>query len=127
MEDGEQQAGVTTQGTNPGDEIEQIDPARAADVSRWASRIRAAKAYEPYKKAWSRMRDSMEIAKLGGSKEWSVNEDDYTVPIAMRHINKNVADHDAKNTTAQETRRKPHAAPPRDATPTHTPPAPDTA
>src|SRR3546814_13410055 len=88
MEDGEQQAGVTTQGTNPGDEIEQIDPARAADVSRWASRIRAAKAYEPYKKAWSRMRDSMEIAKHGGSKEWSVNEDNSTVPIAIRHINK---------------------------------------
>src|SRR3546814_2386378 len=64
--------------SNPGDEIEQIDPVRAADVSRWASRIRAAKAYEPYKKAWSRMRDSMEIAKLGGSKEWSVNEDNYT-------------------------------------------------
>src|SRR3546814_8382998 len=52
------------------------------------------------------MRDSMEIAKLGGSKEWSVNEDNYTVPIAMRHINKTVADLYAKNPTAQAKRRK---------------------
>src|SRR3546814_12989720 len=107
MEDGEQQAGVTTQGTNPGDEIEQIDPARAADVSRWASRIRAAKAYEPYKKAWSRMRDSLEIAKLGGSKEWSVNEDNYTVPNAMRHINKHVPDLSAKHPMATPNPTKP--------------------
>src|SRR3546814_14264844 len=52
------------------------------------------------------MRDSMEIAKLGGSKEWSVNEDNYTVPIAMRHINRTVADLYAKNPTAQAQRRK---------------------
>src|SRR3546814_9624602 len=105
MEGGAQQAGATTHGTTRGDERDQSDAARAADVSRWVSRIRAAKAYEPYKKAWSRMRDSMEIAKLGGSKEWSVNEDNYTVPIAMRHINKTVADLYAKNPTAQAKRR----------------------
>src|SRR3546814_20113611 len=52
------------------------------------------------------MRDSMEIAKLGGSQEWSVNEDNYTVPIAMRPINKTVADLYAKNPTARAKRRK---------------------
>ena len=105
MEDGEQQIGVAERGTQPS-EIETVDPARAADVSRWCERIRKAKTHEPFVAAWKRMRESMEIAKLGGTKEWVENKDNYTVPIAMRHINKTVADLYAKNPTAQAKRRK---------------------
>lgn len=105
MEDGEQQTGVAERGSEPS-EIEVVDPARAADVGRWCERIRAAKKHEPFVAAWKRMRESMEIAKLGANKEWASNEENYVVPIAMRHINKTVADLYAKNPTAQAKRRK---------------------
>ena len=71
-------------------------------VKEWTTRIQDAKKH--WEKRFKRMRACQQIAAEGADKEWS--QDNYTVPILMRHINVSVAALYARNPTATAKRKK---------------------
>lgn len=86
------------------DAVEQLDPARAKRVALWCKQVKAGRDYEPTRKAFKRMREDMDFARIGADKEWA-DADNYIVPIILRHITKSVADLYAKNPKAQAKRK----------------------
>ena len=72
-------------------------------VSKWQSRIRAAKKH--FENDFKRMRDDMMVARQGASDEW-IQNDNYTVPVINRYLNQSVSALYAKNPTANAERRK---------------------
>lgn len=87
----------------PAAEKPEVDAETKALVSRWLGRIQAAEKY--WEDDFKRIREDMEIARLGATGEW-VAAGNYTVPIVMRHVNQAVATLYAKNPTAVYERRK---------------------
>ena len=89
-------APIATQTSSAEKERPEPTPERTALVNKWLDRIKRAKKH--HEKAFKRMRDSMELARRGATKEW--DEKNYVVPIVARHINLSVAQLYAKNPRA---------------------------
>lgn len=81
----------------------EVSSERAALVGRWQDTVRADKKHWG-ENVFKQMREDMEYARLGASKEWR-DRGDYTVPIITRHINQAVAALYARNPKAQAKRR----------------------
>lgn len=81
-----------------------IDPARAALVSRWHSRIKAAKKY--HDKSFKRIREDQEYARNGCDKSKWDSDTQYTVNLCQRQINVSVAALYARNPRAVAKRKK---------------------
>lgn len=72
-------------------------------VKKWLGRIKSAQKY--YGKPFKQMETCMDIAALGAKQEW-IDEDNYVVPILVRHINQCVSQLYAKNPKAVVERKK---------------------
>ena len=94
--------GVATE-PNRDDPAANVTAEERALVSKWCSRLAAARKF--HEDAFKKMREDMEWARLGASKEW-VAGGNYTVPIVQRHINQAVASLYAKNPQAVAKRRR---------------------
>jgi|TARA_R100000084_G_scaffold109278_1_gene75380 hypothetical protein len=85
--------------------IEREDPktdgAKLALISKWHKQLRDAKNH--HREAFQRIREDMDYALKGKSKEW--NNDKYVANIIQRHINQAVANLYAKNPRAVAKRR----------------------
>jgi len=80
-----------------------LDEGVRQSVSKWQKKILASKGF--FSKDFKRMREDMEIARMGASKEW-VEAGNYTVPIVNRYLNQAVASLYAKNPTATAEKRR---------------------
>lgn len=96
MEDIESQTGVERGEPSPDEKVKSF-------VKKWQSRIKAAKHH--FRNDFKRMREDMQLARKGASKNWDA-DGNYTVPIINRHISNSVASLYAKNPTATAERRK---------------------
>lgn len=83
--------------------VSNVPEPRQKLVKKWQEEIRADKYY--FDKVWKRMREDMEYARLGATKEW-VDGDNYTVPITNRFINQAVSSLFAKNPKAEAKRKE---------------------
>lgn len=84
----------------------EIDPARAALVQSWLTKITEAKGHSKIKKAFDRMKTCQRIAATGSQEESWVAGGAYVLPVINRHINLAVAQLYAKHPTIV-TKRKP--------------------
>jgi hypothetical protein len=80
-----------------------VNPARKALVSSWIDKIKRAKGH--FDKDFKRMRQCMQLARDGATKEW-VLAGKYTVPVVNRHINTQVSQLYAKHPQPVVQRRK---------------------
>lgn len=80
-----------------------VEESRRRLVMNWQQEIRKDKEF--FKDDWKRIREDMQYALYGATKDW-VQNDNYTVPIINRHINLTVAALYAKNPKAQAKRKK---------------------
>jgi hypothetical protein len=83
-----------------------VDPAVTAFVESWVDRIKAAKEAKRTKDAFKRMDRCMQLAKDGGSKEWTESGKNYTVPVLNKLTNQAVAQLYARNPKAVTKRNK---------------------
>lgn len=74
-------------------------------VTTWNKKINDAKS-DHYDKEFKQARECMQIARDGGTKEWTRNKDNVVVPILNRHINTQVAALYAKDPKAKAKRKK---------------------
>lgn len=86
----------------PNQELPETE-AQKAHVEQWVSRIRKAKKH--HGPAFKQMRECMQFAAHGATKEW-IDGNNYVVPIISRHINLAVAQLYAKNPTTIVKRRR---------------------
>lgn len=71
-----------------------VDEQRKALVLEWLDKVEISEKH--WEKDFKRMREDMQFARVGSTKEWK-DGDNYVVPIIPRHINQTVAGLYAKN------------------------------
>jgi hypothetical protein len=96
-------SGVPTETSGVQRDEPDLNDATKQFVSKWQSKLRAAKKY--WDEDFKRMREDMKIARQGASDEWA-SDGSYTVPIINRYLNQSVASLYAKNPTALAERRE---------------------
>ena len=75
-----------------------------AFVTKWTKIIKSAKKH--HDDAFKRMDECMQLAKDGGSKEWTANKNNYTVPVLTRLTNQAVAQLYARHPETYAKRKK---------------------
>lgn len=78
-----------------GEQKPEVAPETKAAVEKWCKKVREARAHWD-KRAFKQMRENMQFARDGASKEW-VSANRFTVPIINRHINQAVSQLYARN------------------------------
>lgn len=99
LENEEQTSATPTEGT----EATGNRDGECAVVKEWLAKVKSAKKH--YEKDFKRMDTCMDIAALGAKQEW-IDDDNYVVPILVRHINQSVSQLYAKNPKASVKRKK---------------------
>lgn len=77
-------------------EADETDTANNARVTEWSEEIEAAKKF--WENDFKRMRQDMQFARVGSTKEWK-DDGNFVVPIIKRHVNQVVSRLYAKNPT----------------------------